>query len=98
MFNVILSSICHKLERETFSEDQSPPEFWLAICFYRLGRGNYFYSIAEMAGLVQSMVSIIAKEVCEAIVTCLWKEHDESHMPKMGAIFREKIFDMEEMW
>ena len=98
MFNVILSSIRHKLERETVTEDPIPPELRLAICLYRLGRGDYYYSIAEMVGLAQSTVSTIVKEVCEAIITCMWKEHVESHMPKTDAMFREKVLDMEEMW
>ena len=75
-----------------------PPGLRLAICLYRLGRGDYYCSIAEMAGLAQSTVSTIVKEVCEAIITCMWKEHGESHMPKADAMFREKVLDMEEMW
>ena len=69
-FTVILSSIRHTLERETVTEDPIPPELRLAICLYRLGRGDYYYSIAEMVGLAQSTVSTIVKEVCEAIITC----------------------------
>ena len=97
-FNFILSRIHHKLERQTLCEEPVSPEFRLAICLYRLGRGDYFYSISEMVGLGRSTVSTIVNEVTEAIVSCLWKECVVSHMPKTEQEFKDKIMDMEELW
>ena len=53
-FLYILSRIRQQLERQTVTEDPIYPELRLAICLYRLGRGDYFYTIAEMTGLVVS--------------------------------------------
>ena len=47
-FNFILSRIEHDLQRDTVAEDPIPPAFRLAVCLYRLARGDYFYTIAEM--------------------------------------------------
>ena len=73
-FRYILSRIKHKLERKTLCEDPVSPECRLGLCLYRLGRGDYFYTISEMCGLGRSTVSTIVGEVCEAIVSCMWKE------------------------
>ena len=73
-FNYIFCRIRHKLERQTVCEEPISPECRLAICLYRLGRGDYYYTISEMVGLGQSSVSTIVNEVNEAIVTCMWKE------------------------
>ena len=97
-FNIILSRIRHRLERETVTEEPISPEFRLAICLYRLARGDYIYSIAEMVGLGQSTVSTIINEVSEAIVTFMWDEFVGIHMPKSEKDFKEKILDMEELW
>ena len=50
-FNFILSRIEHDLQRDTVPGDPIPPAFRLAVCLYRLARGDYFYTIAEMTGL-----------------------------------------------
>ena len=95
-FNLILSRIRHKLERQTLCEEPISPELCLAICLYRMGRGDY--SIAEMVGLARPTVTMIVNEVNHMIVSCLWQEFVSSHMPKTEEEFRSKILDMEEMW
>ena len=97
-FNYILSRIRHKLERETVCEDPISPECRLGLCLYCLGRGDYFYTTAEMAGLGRSTVSTIVGEVTEVIVTCIWKECITAHMPVTQEDFKNKILDMEELW
>ena len=98
MFNLLLSMIGHKRQREVVTEDPIPPEFRLAICLYRLGRGDYIYSIAEMVGLGQSTVSTIVTEVTYEIIVCMWDEFLRAYMPKTEREFKEKILDMEELW
>ena len=97
-FNFILSRIRNKLERETVSEDPISPELRLGLCLYRLGRGDYFYTIAELTGLGRSTVSTIVREVNEAIVSCMWDECVTAYMPKTHDDFTSKILDMEELW
>ena len=63
-FNFILRRIEPFLIWQTVTEEPIPPALRLAICLYRLGRGDYFYTIAEMSGLGVSTVSSICQEVC----------------------------------
>lgn len=67
-FPFILQRIRHVLDRDTVEEEPISPEFRLAICLYRLSRGDYYYTIAEMAGLWVSTVCTIVNEVTQAIV------------------------------
>ena len=54
-------------------EDPITPECRLAICLYRLGRGDYLYTVAELFGVGVSTVQSIALEVSRSIVKNLWK-------------------------
>ena len=97
-FNLILARIWHVLERDTVSEEPISPECRLALCLYRLGRGDYYYTVAEMAGLGVSTVCTVCNEVAKAIVDNMWEECVTRHMPKSEEDFRKKILDMEELW
>ena len=67
-FLYILGKIEHDLQRQTVAEDPISPAFRLAVCLYRLARGDYFYTIAEMVDKGRSTVSTIVDEVTEAII------------------------------
>lgn len=97
-FAFILSRIRPVLERKSIVEEPIPPELRLAVCLYRLGRGSYYYTIAELTGLGVSTVCTITEEVCAAIVEHLWKESVDKFMPHSEEEFKNKIIDMEEMW
>ena len=97
-FKYILNRIGPFLARETVIEDPISPELRLALCLYRLGRGDYCYTIAEMAGLGVSAVCSIVNEVCQVLVDHLWCECVSSHMPKTQDDFTKKMSDMEEFW
>ena len=97
-FLYILSRIRHRLERQTVTEEPISPELRLALCLYRLGRGDYYYTIAEMSGLGVSSVCTIVREVSQALVDCMWSESISHHMPKTEEDFKTKIVDMEELW
>ena len=97
-FNFILSRIRHDLERETVNEDPISPECRLGICLYRLGRGDYYYTIAEMAGLGVSTVHSIVTQVCASIVENLWQECITEHMPESEDDFNRKMEDMNNRW
>ncbi|XP_065069830.1 uncharacterized protein LOC135694882 [Rhopilema esculentum] len=97
-FEFILTRIRPQLERQTLTEEPISPELRLAICLYRLGRGDYLYSIGEMVGLARSTVTRIVNEVTQVIVFCLWEQFVSNNMPKTEDEFQSKILDMEELW
>lgn len=63
----------------------------LGLCLYRLGRGDYYYTIAEMSGVGISTVSTIVHDVCLAIVEELWAECVTNLMPKSSEEFKSKV-------
>ena len=97
-FQFILSRIRHVLQRDTVNEDPISLECRLAICLYRLARGDYYYTISKMTGLGVSTVCTIVNEVTKAIVENLWDECVTKHMPKTEEEFRNKMIDMEQLW
>ena len=77
-FQFILNKISHDLQRQVVTEDPISPECRLGICLYKLGRGDYYYTISQMSGFGVSTVSTIVQEVCQAIINNMWAEcmHD----------------------
>ena len=97
-FSFILARMRHALERDTVNEEPISPECRLAIGLYRLARGDYYYTIAEMTGLGVSSVCTICSEVTRAIVENMWEDCVNKHLPKTPEEFKTKIVDMEELW
>ena len=97
-FKFILSRIRNDLERQTINEDPITPECRLAICIYRLGRGDYYYTIAQMAGLDASTVHEIVTQVFRLIVEHLWEECVMKHMPCTEQEFKQKMKEMNDKW
>ena len=64
-FNLILKSLRPDIEKDFVTEQPVSAECRLAICLYRLGRGDYLYTIAELFGLSVTTVHKIIEEVCE---------------------------------
>ena len=52
-------------------EKGTSPEARLTIRFYRLARGDYYFTLAEMARIGEWTVGFIVNEVTTAIVECL---------------------------
>ena len=50
------------------TEEPISPEFRLAICLYRLGRGDYLFTISEMTGYGAATCCKIVIEVSNAIL------------------------------
>lgn len=98
IFIMILGKVRHHLTRPTITEQAISPACRLAICLYRLARGDYYYTLAEMCGLGTSTIQGIVIEVCEAIVCNLWDSGVSSLFPSTEKEMKEKIIDMEEMW
>ena len=97
-FNFILERIRPDLERKIVVEEPISLQCRLAICLYRLGIGEYPYTLAEMTGYGESTVRAVVKEVCEAIIQRLWSEAVSQFFPKTKEQFEEKILDTEQLW
>ena len=81
-FSFILNRIRKDLECQTVNEDPISPECWVGIRLYRLERGDYYYTVAEMAGFGVSTVHEIVTQVCQSIIENLWEECVKKHMPR----------------
>ena len=97
-FLYILRTIQDDLTKETVAENPVPPPVQLAVCLYRLGRGDYLHTIGELVGLGKSTVCGIVKEVSEAIVSHLWQKIVACHVPKNLENLKETITDFEQQW
>ena len=73
-FQHIVGKLYNFLMNGTVNEEPISPERRLAICLYRLGRGDYMYTIAELAGIGKSTPCGIVVEVCQLIVEIVWEE------------------------
>lgn len=89
-FHFILSRVGNVLQRQTVTEELISPEERLGICLYRLGRGDYYYTIAEMVGRGVTTVSSIVLEVYQVLVEYLWTERISSNMPKSRENWSER--------
>lgn len=79
-------------------EDPISPECRLAICLYRMGRGDYYYTKAEITGLGMSKVHAIVTQVCQSIVENLWQECISEYMPQSEDEFKRKMEEMNNRW
>ena len=73
-FNFILNRIGHHLTHGTTAEESISPQERLGTCLYRLSRGEYYRTIAEMTGRGLTTVQCITQEICKVIVSNLWSE------------------------
>ena len=97
-FSFIHEEIKNDITKQRISEKPISTEERLAICLYRLSRGDYYHTIAEMTGVGESTVSIIVREVTEAIVDNLWTDFVESHFPHDREMLYQKVKEMEQEW
>ena len=79
-------------------EEPFSPECRLAICRYRLGRGDYLSTIAEMTDLASPTICSIKIQVLEAIVNNLWQDNFEKYCPRVEEEFMDKVGEMESVW
>ena len=88
-FQHILEPVRHRLERRNVNAITHEERF--AICLYRLGREDYYHTIAEMTGLGVATMCTIVSEVSRAIVEYLWAEKLSQHLPTNQEMFINKI-------
>ena len=70
----------------------------LGLCLYKLGRGDYLYTIAEMSGVAQSTICKIVIEVCEALVETLWNDAVKKYFPQTSIDFKNSMSEFDEEW
>ena len=87
-FKFILERIRPDLERKTVVEEPISAKCCLAVCLYRLGRGDYLYTSAKMTGFGESTIRAVVSKACESVA---------QYFPKTKQQF-EKILDTEQLW
>ena len=97
-FIYILNRIHDKIHKESLTEAAIPAEMRLAICLYRLARGDYMYTISELTGVGEASVCNIVVEVSEALVSEFWNEKVKSYFPNTDEKFRKSVADFEVFW
>ena len=97
-FLFILAEIREDLQRETTAEVPVTPEIRLAVCLYRLARGDYLHTIAELTGLGTSTVCDIVREVSGVLVNRLWHNFVVKNFPNNSEKLKEVMAAFEEKW
>ena len=97
-FYLILTKIQDDLVKEFITEDPIPPDCRLAITLYKLARGDYMYTIAEMCGLAMSTVCVIVIETCKILVNNLWDDVVKRHFPRTEKDFERSMEEFGEEW
>ena len=97
-FSFIHEKIKNDITKQHISGKPISTEERLAICLYRLSRGDYYHTVADMTGVGESTVCIIVREVTEAIVDHLWTDVVESHFPHDKEMLYEKVKEKEQEW
>ena len=55
-FNFLLSKIEHDITKKETAETLISASKRLAVCLYKLARGDYYYTISKMTGIGESTV------------------------------------------
>ncbi|XP_066920337.1 uncharacterized protein [Clytia hemisphaerica] len=97
-FNSILNCIRHKLVKQKLIEEPLSPEFRLAITIFKLARGDYIYTVGEMAGVSKSTICVIVRETFRVIVDELWDETVNSRFPSTKKDFENSMQKFGEEW
>ena len=97
-FQYILLRIRTDIEKQVVTEEPVTPECRLAICLYRLGRGDYLTTISEMTGLACPTICNITIEVSEATVNNLWIDSVCKYFPSNEGEFLDKMVEFESLW
>ena len=97
-FLYILGKMRHDIKKDVLTEDPISPECRLAICLYRLDRGDYLFTISEMTGYGVATVCQIVIEVSSAIVKNLWTDSVACHFPKNEETLKNCMVEMDSQW
>ena len=98
IFGIVLNNIEGDITHHSSNGDAVPPDVRLGIALYRLARGDYYYTLAEMSGIGEATICTITQEVCNAIIKNMWREYVHDLFPKTDSQFSEAIAEMESRW
>lgn len=84
-FAYILEAIRPGIAKDDLVGYTIPPETRLAVCLLRLGRGMYFYPIAEMFGIGETTAQNIYNETIRVITDNLFSRHVTALLPHNAA-------------
>ena len=70
----------------------------MAVCLYRLARGDYLRTGAKLVDLGTATVGNIVKKVCPAITARLWEVAVHKHFPKTAEELKDMMISFEEDW
>ena len=97
-FLYIFGEIEDLLTKETICEEPVPPMARLAVCPYRLARGDYLHTVGELVGLGASTVGGIVHEVCETIINRLRRPFVGKNMPTTLEKLKDTMASFDELW
>ena len=90
--------IQHRIEKKETAEDPICSETRLGLCLYKLGRGDYDYTIWEIVGVAECTVRCIVEEVCRDIIGEIWAGIIEKHFPLLEDNFKNALAEMISQW
>ena len=97
-FALIHERIKNDISKVRITEEPVSSQLRLAICLYRLSRGDYYHTISELTGIGEATVCNIIREVTKAIVENLWREYVDAYFPSNNNLLVQKIREMEQEW
>ena len=89
-FQYIVGKLYASLMKAAITEEPISPECLVAMSLYHLGRGDYLYTLAELAGIGESTTCGIVVEVCHLIIDVVWEES----VSKLWPDSEEKMLDL----
>lgn len=85
-FKYILTKSLILCRKKTITEGHVTPECRLGVCLYKLGRGVYYYALAEQTGLGES------------IVETLWEDEVAIYFPESTEEYQQAISKQWDGW
>ena len=86
------------MKKQLITEDAIAPECRLGVCLYRLGRGDYHYTLAELSGLGEATICLLVIEVCQIIVHTFWVDEVSNLFPQNQEELNRAMELMDEEW
>ena len=97
-FRLIHELIKTDISKAILTEHPVSSEIRLAICLYRLSRGDYYHTIAELIGIGEAIVCCVGRKVAKSILENLWSQYVDGYFPTNSNVLYQKIREMEQEW
>ena len=86
------------MKKQLITEDAIAPECRLGVSLYRLGRGDYYYTLAELSGLGEATICLLVTEVSQIIAHTFWVEEVSNLFPQNQEELNRAMELMDEEW